>query len=151
MIGGHGQTCTWVDNPPLYYLCLLLLQHLSHGQMDVLIIIVTLYSCNLHMKCLSRLFLRSTFIFLLEVVLYLSAFGLVVTLLLAVCAFTWLWLSISFFLLSPLSFILCLSFPLPKVSNECSLGSWLGLLRLFLHQDVIDDCVGTQFIFRSRE
>ena len=91
--------------------------------MDILIIIVTLYSFNLYIKCLSRLLLRSTFTFLLEVMLHLSVFGLVVILLLAVCAFTQLWLSISSFPLSLLSFILCLSFPLPKVSNKCSLGS----------------------------
>ena len=89
----------------------------------MLIVIVTLCSCNLCMKCLSRLLLRSTFTFLLEIALYLSAFSLVVTLPLAVCVFTQLWLSISSFPLSPHSFILCLSFPLPKVSNECSLGS----------------------------
>ena len=88
MIGGHRQTYTQADNPPLYHLCLLLLQHLSHEQMDVLIVIITLCSCNLRMKCLSRLFLGSTFTFLLEIALHLSAFSLVVTLLLAVCAFT---------------------------------------------------------------
>ena len=107
--------------------------------MNVFIIIVILCSCNLHMKCLSRLLLRSTFTFLLEVALHLSVLGLIVTLLLAVCTFTQLWLSISSFPLSPLSFILCLSFSLLKMSNECSLRSWLELLRLFLHQDVIDD------------
>ena len=140
-----------VDNPPLCHLCLLLLQYLSHEQMDVFIVIVTLCSCNLCMKCLSRLLLRSTFTFLLEVALHLSAFGLVVTLLLAVCTFTQLWLFISSFLLSPLFFILCLSFPLPKIGNECGLGSWLGFLRLFLHQNVIDNYKRTQFIFRSGE
>ena len=123
----------------LCHLCLSLLQHLSHEQINMLIIIITLCSCNLRMKCLSRLLLRFTFTFLLKVALYLSTLGLVVTLLLAVCAFTQLWLSISSFPLSSLFFILCFSFPLLKVSNECSLGSWLGLLRLFLHQDVIDD------------
>ena len=91
--------------------------------MDVFIIVVTLCSCNLYTKCLSRLLLRSTFTFLLEVMLHLSVFGLVVTLLLTVCKFTQLWLSIRSFLLSPLSFILYLSFSLSKVSNECSLGS----------------------------
>ena len=91
--------------------------------MDVLIVIVTLYSCNLCMKYLSGLLLRSTFTFLLEVVLHLSAFSLVVTLLLVVCAFTQLWLSISSFPLSPLSFVLCLFFSLPKMSDECGLES----------------------------
>ena len=91
--------------------------------MDVLIVIITLCFCNLHMKCLNRLLLGSTFTFLLEITLHLSIFSPVVILLLAVCAFTQLWLSISSFLLSPLSFILCLSFSLPKLSDEYSLGS----------------------------
>ena len=150
-VEGHRWTCTQVNNLPLYHLCLLLLQHLSYEQMDVFIIIVTLCSCNLCMKYLNRLLLGSIFIFLLKITLHLSTFSLVVILLLAVCTFTQLWLSISFFPLSPLSFILCLSFLLPKVSNKCGLESWLGFLRLFLHQNMIDDCVGTQFIFRSGE
>ena len=91
--------------------------------MDVLIVIVTFCSYNLCMKCLSRLLLESTFTFLLKVMLHLSAFGLVVTLLLAVCAFIQLWLLISSFSLSSLSFILCLFFPLPKISDECGLRS----------------------------
>ena len=88
MIGDHGQTCTQVNNPPLCHLCLSLLQHLSYEQMDVLIVIITLYSYNLYMKCLSRLLLGSTFTFLLEITLHISVFGLVVTLLLAVYVFT---------------------------------------------------------------
>lgn len=63
---GHEQTGIWVNNPSFSYLCFLLPQHSSYKQMNVLIIIITLYSHYICIKYLSRLLLkiRLHFIFL---------------------------------------------------------------------------------------